>query len=77
MSTTVKSIRELFPAEEGWAIRSWLTVNEDGRCVVQVTLSDIDDHIIASSFGSSPEVEWAEDNALSRLALVVFGEPHE
>ena len=77
MNKTLRDVRAAFPAEAGWAIRSWLTVDKDDRCVVQVTLCDIEDHVIASSFGGSShdDVEQAEDSALERLAYVVFGVP--
>ena len=71
MSKTLKDVRAVFPISDGWAVRSWLTYNEDGRCVVQATLSDAMDHVVASSFGDSNNAEAAEDYALRRLSDVV------
>ena len=73
MSKTLKDVRAVFPISDGWAVRSWLTYNEDGRCVVQATLSDAMDHVVASSFGECGNAEDAEDFALERLVRIVFG----
>jgi len=77
MKPTFETMRMQFKPEDGWAVRSWLTHMEDGRCVVQVSLSDAEDHVVASTFGESTFVTEAEDDALGRLVYSVYGVPCE
>jgi hypothetical protein len=49
----IQEFRGGHPAEDGWAIRTWLVSKEGDRVVVQASICDKDDHIVAQGTASS------------------------
>ena len=65
-------LRKEYPSCDGWAIRTWIISNEGHRAVVQASVSDSSDHVVASTFGESESVCDAEDLAIYRLRDVAI-----
>ena len=70
--SAISDLRKEYPLCDGWAIRTWLISNESHRAVVQASVSDSSDHIVASAFGESDCVCDAEDLAIFRLRDVAI-----
>ena len=78
----VNEFREKFTPADGWCIRTWLVSNEGDRVVVQASICDKDDHVVATGFAeenrkqgkinSTSAVENAETSAIGRC-LSAFG----
>lgn len=78
----VNEFREKFTPADGWCIRTWLVSNQDDRVIIQATICDKDDHIVAQGFAeenrkdgkinATSAVENAETSAIGR-ALAAFG----
>ena len=78
----VNEFRESFKPDDGWAIRTWLVSNEDGRVVIQASICDKDDHVVATGFAEEDRsqgkinktsaLENCETSAIGR-ALAAFG----
>jgi len=78
----VNQFREQFKPDDGWSIRTWLIYNEGDRVIIQATICDKDDHVVATGFaeevrGSSKinktsALENCETSAIGR-ALAAFG----
>ena len=80
----VNDFRSKYTLEDGWCIRTWLVDNEGDRVIIQATICDKDDHIVAQGFaeevrGSSKinktsALENCETSAIGRaLAAAGFG----
>ena len=78
----VNEFRENFSPSEGWAIQTWLISNEDDRVIIRATISDKDDHVVATGFAEevrgstninkTSALENCETSAIGR-ALAAFG----
>jgi len=78
----VNEFREKFTPADGWCIRTWLVSNQDDRVIIQATICDKDDHIVAQGFAeenrkdgkinATSAIENAETSAIGR-ALAAFG----
>jgi len=69
----IGDFRAACPASQGFAVRAWLISDEDCRVVIQATLSDADDHVLASSFGEGPNIEIAQHRAILDAVSFYFG----
>ena len=78
----VNSFREQFKPDDGWAIRTWLVYNEGDRVVIQASICNKDDHVVATGFAEevrgstkinkTSALENCETSAIGR-ALAAFG----
>jgi hypothetical protein len=78
----VNEFRENFKPDDGWAIRTWLIYNEGDRVVIQASICDKDDHVVATGFAEevrgstkinkTSALENCETSAIGR-ALAAFG----
>ncbi len=70
----LSKFRDENPAlDSEYSIRSWLVSDEDGRAVVQVTLSNGDDHVLASGLSEGETILIAQHMALSVALAYYFG----
>ena len=78
----VNEFRAQCPAVDGWAIRTWLISNEGDRVIIQASICDKDDHVVATGFAEEDRnssainktsaLEVAETSAIGR-ALSAWG----
>jgi hypothetical protein len=78
----VSEFRKLFKPDDGWAIRTWLIHHDDDRVVIQASICDNDDHVVATGFAeevrsqgkinATSALENCETSAVGR-ALAAFG----
>ena len=78
----VNEFREKFKPDDGWCIRTWLISNENDRVIIQATICDKDDHVVATGFAEevrgqgkinkTSALENCETSAIGR-ALAAFG----
>jgi len=78
----VNEFREKFTPADGWAIRTWLIHNEGDRVIIQASICDKDDHVVATGFAEenrkegkinrTSAIENCETSAIGR-ALAAFG----
>jgi hypothetical protein len=78
----VNEFREHFKPDDGWCIRTWLISNEGDRVVIQASICDKDDHVVATGFAEEDRtqgkinktsaLENCETSSIGR-ALAAFG----